>query len=372
MTAPPPPPSPSAHDVDAGERARVAEPDRLCLRCGYELFGLPLDGHCPECGAAVADSMRGRLLRNAHPDYVRSIDRGLVLILIGSILAFIVGIASSVFSATAGFQAGTPAAVGPPAAPSVIVIAPDGAAESTAAPNTATGTAVPAPAPGTGTGTAPAPGGPLIPAVPRGTFVYWVSIAAIWIGVAVELLLVVGWWKFTTPDPTSRAIDIGEGTRRFIRSTVVAVAIVTGISVFLADATVARPGGVGWLVAVLLYGVSVLMKVARFFAAMLYLAWLAPRIPDERVARLARRYLWLVPVLFVGLTGLLIATSIGILVAIRNPAAILWTMIPSLTVGPLIAIVLTWLLLFRVHRRFRAIIRGETGPPTSAPGLMPT
>lgn len=34
-----------------------ALPSVLCLSCGYSLAGLPLDGACPECNRAVADSL---------------------------------------------------------------------------------------------------------------------------------------------------------------------------------------------------------------------------------------------------------------------------------------------------------------------------
>jgi hypothetical protein len=36
----------------------AVESDRPCPGCGYNLRGLPLDGHCPECGTAVQASRR--------------------------------------------------------------------------------------------------------------------------------------------------------------------------------------------------------------------------------------------------------------------------------------------------------------------------
>jgi len=38
-------------------KARAINVDVPCVECGYNLRGLSADGHCPECGAEVADAI---------------------------------------------------------------------------------------------------------------------------------------------------------------------------------------------------------------------------------------------------------------------------------------------------------------------------
>ncbi|MCC6659471.1 MAG: hypothetical protein IT437_01160 [Phycisphaerales bacterium] len=64
----------------------MAEPvpfDAPCNRCGYNLRGLDAAGLCPECGAGVADSLRGGQLRFASVEFVRLLARGARLVLWG-------------------------------------------------------------------------------------------------------------------------------------------------------------------------------------------------------------------------------------------------------------------------------------------------
>lgn len=66
-----------------------------CVRCGYELMGLPSSGACPECGAPVIQSLMGDLLRFSSPAYVAMLKLGaliVVLATIGEVLASIAGI----------------------------------------------------------------------------------------------------------------------------------------------------------------------------------------------------------------------------------------------------------------------------------------
>ena len=69
---------PAANAVD------VAAPHLPCLRCGYDLRGLPADGACPECGlrVAVTSGSDGEGLRHAPPGWIGSLAWGARLALV--------------------------------------------------------------------------------------------------------------------------------------------------------------------------------------------------------------------------------------------------------------------------------------------------
>ncbi len=77
---PDPQPSPAPSTV-------ALERDTTCRHCGYNLRGLNPGGVCPECGAAIAISLRRDLLRYAAPGYVRSLAWGARTIAWGELLA---------------------------------------------------------------------------------------------------------------------------------------------------------------------------------------------------------------------------------------------------------------------------------------------
>jgi len=74
-------------DKVLNDEGRVAE-DVPCLGCAYNLRGLKVTGDCPECGRAIADSLRGDRLRFADARWLRGVHRGLTCVIAAVILSF--------------------------------------------------------------------------------------------------------------------------------------------------------------------------------------------------------------------------------------------------------------------------------------------
>jgi hypothetical protein len=70
--------------------------DLPCSGCGYSLRGLGVDQKCPECGRAIALSIRGERLWFAPTSYVASLHRGLS-ILVPTVFVYLVLSIPSVF-----------------------------------------------------------------------------------------------------------------------------------------------------------------------------------------------------------------------------------------------------------------------------------
>jgi hypothetical protein len=83
MDAPLPPSASSSPPPLALDR------DQPCLKCGYQLRGLPLAGVCPECGTPIEDSLKGYFLQYASPEYRKKVGMGLSLILAAILLMIV-------------------------------------------------------------------------------------------------------------------------------------------------------------------------------------------------------------------------------------------------------------------------------------------
>jgi hypothetical protein len=236
---------------------REVDGDVLCIQCGYNLRGLTSDRNCPECGTPVARSLRGNLLRHSSVDYLRKLHVGVFLILAAIIAQILLGFAA--------------AAIG------IIAIG----------------------------GTGP------------GLNIAAFDLITTAIGVVISAASLVGWWMFSSPDPAFLGAEQGQTARQVIRGTVIALVAITLINLFLTP--LATPGGtapIDFVVA----GLGLLSLAAtavKFFAAMLYMRWLTPRIPDEKLFNRSKLYMWLLPLL--GTVGLVLCG-----------------------LGPLIALVLYW------------------------------
>ena len=61
--------------------------DLVCRHCLYPLRGLPIEGVCPECGAAVRWSLFGDRLSYANPAWARRLARGVTWVLIATLVS---------------------------------------------------------------------------------------------------------------------------------------------------------------------------------------------------------------------------------------------------------------------------------------------
>ncbi len=74
--------------MTADERTgRVIDRDVACASCGYNLRGLAPDGRCPECGAPIANSLRGNTLSSCDPRWLGRLRLGADLIRVGMIVS---------------------------------------------------------------------------------------------------------------------------------------------------------------------------------------------------------------------------------------------------------------------------------------------
>jgi hypothetical protein len=258
----------------------VLQRDQPCVKCGYMLRGLPVGGVCPECGTGVADSLKGILLQFAGEPYRKTVQSGLALVLNGILVAVLLQLMNGGLRASGGGN-------------EVIALLMSGAS------------------------------------------------------LLVSCVIAIGYWRFTQPDPGYTGLEKPNSARAVARWAAVTsaasqlVLVVVSLSALLLGA---GAGGLAVLAFVLLAVVLVylLSNIVLFFAAMRYTHWMAMRVPDVTLAKRAKRYLWLLPLIAV----------LGLLIII----------------GPLIALVMYWNLLDRLRKHVKAI--NTTGAPAKLPGML--
>ncbi len=282
-------PLPPSDQPGGGDDNAPLARDAACIRCSYNLRGLRPSGNCPECGTPVEDSLRGFLLRHAAPEYVEQLRQGLSLIL-NSILLTVALLAAMILAMFA-----IPPTVGPRVVEGIIQLAM------------------------------------LVP----------------------SLMMLVGYWKYTAPDPGFVGSEDPRAARKVLRIVTIAGAAITALDAMMtfmgASSNISAPLVGGGPVAAtaldfaaLVVGIAgLVVALAQYFSGMKYTAWVASRVPDEWIIKRSNTYLWLIPVIF--LFG----------------ACVFF-------IGPLIALVLYWNLLDRLRKRITAIQGGASATPPVA------
>ncbi|MFO0830701.1 MAG: hypothetical protein U0637_02545 [Phycisphaerales bacterium] len=242
-----------------GVAAGTVEEGVACSGCGYALGGLAVSGQCPECGMAVAQSLQGPMLRFAGPEYLRSLHVGVCLVLASVILAVIsfvlpvAGLVAASFFSASARQG--------------------------------------------------------------------VEVAAGLFGMVPTIVGLVGYWLFTTPDP---ALSMGEqpaAARKVVRAMTLVQIVVAVVQGALTAVRLLLPGvgtgGFFGLFSALLWTAGWAAWLVAFFGVMLYVRWLAMRVPDGQLMERSRMYMWLLPVLLVPgclvLAGPLVAVVLYVL-----------------------------------------------------------
>ncbi len=214
--------------------------DAICLKCGYSLRGLDLGGRCPECGTPVERSMRGNLLRHSDEGYLASLHYGILVILCAVAAQVVVVVGALVAVVALGLS----------------------------------------------------PFGSTIALDP-------VELGIFYADAAVSLVLLYGWWIFSSPDPAFVGVDRGVTARRAVRVAVVLRAALTAFTAANGTSFYLNPTGSISVAGMAAPFVEIAVWAFMFFVSMLYVQRLAPRLPDEHVARRARTLMWAGPVLYV-------------------------------------------------------------------------
>lgn len=267
----------TSDDIAHGDYGTAHTPGRICVRCAHDLGTLPPTATCPECGTPVSESLQRALLRYSPPRYVARVRSGLNLVLYGVLLAIVFFVLFMLAAYLSGRYSG-----------------------------------------------------------PRPDAFLWVAVV---IGAPIYAMVLVGYWRFTAPEPGSPFAAQTRTVRKIVRASLAVQAALQFAGIILQFST-DRPAGeialtpptlIGWLLALL----GSLAWAAQFFAVMVYARVLSRRLPDRHILRRISIYLWLLPIL----------STVGTL----------------LVVGPLVAMVLYWNLLNRLRIQLRAI--ETTGEP---------
>lgn len=252
--------------------------DQPCVKCSYNLRGLPIAGTCPECGALVSDSLRGFNLRFASPEYIAKVGRGLSFIL-NSILALVILMVLNIGAAVAT-RGGSPE---------------------------------------------------LMLALQFGQ-------------ILITAAGLAGYWWYTEPDPGYTGIEKPNSARQIVRIAVCiqAVALLMSTVVVIigfsgggggGGGSAATPGGAAMAVlglfTIAFVVLNLIAYVVQFVGTMRYTAWMFSRVPDADLAKKAKMYVWLLPLIYV----------VGMIVL----------------VGPLIALVMYWNLLDKLRKHVKSI-----------------
>lgn len=264
---------PTMSTEPSGQAGTVRDGIR-CIRCAYSLRGLSTTGACPECALPVAVSLEavesGFLVEKSSPQYVRTLLSGTRFVLFGILIQIVLLVVGVLLGMAVGSIAITYAFEG--------------------------------------------------------------------LGFLVSVAIAFGLWRLTEPDPALLQEFDGGTPRRLVRVCIVIEIVTALLSLVVGGLLNTGLGGslgaaASGLVLLASWFINLAAAVTAFFAQMLYIRWLAPRLPNQAVFKRAKTLMWLGPVLY----------TVGLLL---------------LGLGPLIALILYWNMLDKVRKDLKGIVAG--------------
>jgi hypothetical protein len=262
----------AGHAVDEDGRAVVGR-DLPCVRCGYQLRGLPVEGKCPECGGEVRRSLMGDLLMFADAGYVRVLRIGAMLAEAGIVIALVAifgGMGVLFLSLAADYGSGVFEVVSVAASAGVLLFG---------------------------------------------------------------LLSLVGWWMLTWSDPARLGRDTGVTARKMVRCGVVLTAVGwIGAAVFGAAAARAMVSPVVFLPSLNVLSLTgVVGVVLQLFGGASYMRHMAERVRAPVIGKAARHVRYLtIATLCVGMVGGVAGVFLAF--GFRGPMVGI-VMVPPLVIG---------------------------------------
>lgn len=275
------------------------QPGSLCINCKYPLHGVPHQMRCPECGTPILDPEldNPEFLKFADTNYLRTLRSGIRIVLIAHAIQIFLGIVNigiGLVRMMIHISQQTPANQLPPHT------------------------------------------------MPVTTPLDLVLAVA---GACVMLFVLVGWWRITTPDPSRQNSDHKTNHRAAARiwTTIFIVYWIASSAFAYVIMFMNQSAPTMSLLYVLLVSVpgfiAFILAVPLYIYIMLYLQWLAARVPDPSSFKLAKILVWLAPVL----------VTVGYCIA---------------GLGPIAAFILSLILLFKLHKGISALV--EAREPSDA------
>ncbi len=243
----------------------------VCKQCAYDLSGLDGGGMCPECGLPIERSLTDDLLEHSSPAYLTALHKGVVLVLAAIIIKLILVIGGIAIGMALSLNQVNP------------------------------------------------------------TLFIQINYG---LDFLASIMLATGWWMFSAPDPAYTGRLDGSTARQIVRITIVIVAGIAAVVLPMRYMTINSTTGALVLIVGVLGFISLVAWATGFFAAMLYIRWLAPRIPDRRAFNRAKMLMWAGPLLY----------TVGTL---------------CVGLGPLVALILYWNMLDWIRKDLKEIRREQ-------------